>query len=84
MIDSGQLTNLLKVPQNLCGGAFLYTNMVTPDAPPMNASLSSLTTISNLWSTKQHFSSDTTHFLNKLDQLGHLHSNAILATLRTH
>ena len=65
-----------------------YTNMVTPDVPlflatviPRNASLSLLTTISNHWSTKQHSSSDTTHFLNKLDQLGHLPSNAILVTL---
>ena len=47
---------------------------------PQNASLSSLTTISNHWSTKQHPSSKTLHFLNKLDQLGHLPSNAILVT----
>ena len=45
-----------------------YTNMVTPDAAlfqatvtPPNASLSSLTTISNLWFTKQHLSSKTLH-----------------------
>ena len=45
-----------------------YTNMVTPHAPlfqatvsQQNASLSSLTTISNHWSTKQHPSSKTLH-----------------------
>ena len=42
-----------------------YTNIVTPDAPLFQATVTppnaSLTTISNLWSTKQHLSSKTLH-----------------------
>ena len=46
---------------------------------PQNASLSSLTTISNHWSTKQHPSSKTPHIFST--NLANLDSNAILVTL---
>ena len=65
-----------QMPRGLPGGMgdfgidryIKYTNMVISDAQllqatvnPPNASLSSLTTISNPWSTKQHLSSKTLH-----------------------
>ena len=54
-------------------------DIVQATVTPPNASLSLLTTISNLWSTKQHLSSKTLYISST--SFGHSPSNAILVTL---
>ena len=63
VIDDKTKQFLIQVDPNREDSTFYlkYTNMESPDAPlflatviPQNASLTSLTTISNHWSTKQH------------------------------
>ena len=49
--------------------------------PTLNAFHNSLTIISGSWSKLPIYSSETTHFLNKLKQLGNLADDALLVTL---